>query len=270
MIAPAELTMSGPRLFSRYLFWKKMQTMVAVREYRKAKTAMVTKNSAEDEQSPMRNTRSLLMPSHTGASKDTWYNLIHTERHRAQRKMESIVLFWEFYQRRSDDTGDSMSEFQHNANSSWYRLDAFTVTVCNPPQVVDGSTDSVTISAALFADMDPHTPTHIIFDFSKNYIMSHRPVVVRVQYATNLKVTTLLLSILTTACWLKHHLWIKENSPCRFPANSALPMTLMSHNALRIFHCTASLLSDVMMFDVEVTKHNKFSMWRTFSRLCTA
>ena len=49
-----------------------------------------------------------------------------------------------------------------------------------PPKVVDGSTDSVSISAALFAEMDPHTPTHIIFDFSKSYIMSHRPVVVRV------------------------------------------------------------------------------------------
>ena len=40
---------------------------------------MVTKNSADDEKSPMRNTRSFLMPSHAGASKDTWCNLKHTE-----------------------------------------------------------------------------------------------------------------------------------------------------------------------------------------------
>lgn len=54
--------------------------MVAMREYRKAKTAMVTKNSAEDEKSPMRNTRSCLVASHMGASKDTWCNLANTDR----------------------------------------------------------------------------------------------------------------------------------------------------------------------------------------------
>lgn len=50
-----------------------------MREYRKAKTAMVTKNSAEEEKSPSRKTGSLLMASHAGASNDTWYNLKHTQ-----------------------------------------------------------------------------------------------------------------------------------------------------------------------------------------------
>lgn len=48
---------------------------MAASEYRKAKTAMVTKNSAEEEKSPIKESFSRRLPSQVGASKFTWCNL---------------------------------------------------------------------------------------------------------------------------------------------------------------------------------------------------